>query len=116
VSIGVGVYPEPSCWSLRKWHRIPEAFIKRFRAVQLLQKTLNVNTESMDQLRAVLFKNIQTVRINETFQSPEMATDLLEADPQKLNLLYQRGSESFGKQEAELRSLLNLPEARSEGR
>lgn len=112
VSIGVGVYPEPSCWSIRKWHRIPEALIKRFRSVQLLQKTLNVNTESMDQLRAVLFKSIQTVRINETFQSPEMATDLLEADPQKLNLLYQRGSESFGKQETELRSLLNLGEAR----
>lgn len=42
VSIGVGVYPEPKKW--KSW------FYKRFVAVQLLQKTLNVNTTSMEQL------------------------------------------------------------------
>jgi len=47
VSIGVGVYPEPKRW--RSW------LAKRFRSVQLLQKTLNVNTFSMEQLRTILF-------------------------------------------------------------
>ncbi|MEX1127733.1 MAG: patatin-like phospholipase family protein [Vicinamibacterales bacterium] len=107
LSIGVGVYPEPQCWS--KWHKWPEAVIKRFRSVQLLQKTLNINTASMEQLRAILFKDIRTIRINQTFESPEMATDLLESDLKKLNLLYQRGAESFAAHEQALKELLFLP-------
>jgi len=77
-----------------------------FTGLQLLQKTLDVNTTSMEQLRFILFNDIQTVRINDTFQQPEMATDLLEADLQKLNLLYQRGWESFAAHEQALRKLL----------
>jgi predicted acylesterase/phospholipase RssA len=103
VSIGVGVYPEPKKW--KSW------FYKRFVTVQLLQKTLNVNTTSMEQLRVILFKDVPTVRINDTFESPDMATDLLESDLAKLTLLYQRGSESFAKHEKELRGLLALPDA-----
>jgi len=71
-----------------------------------LQKTLDVNTTSMEQLRLILFNDIQAVRINDTFQQPEMATDLLEADLEKLNLLYQRGWESFAAHEKALRELL----------
>jgi hypothetical protein len=74
--------------------------------VQLLQKTLNVNTFSMEQLRTILFKDIWTVRINDTFERPEMATDLMESNLTKLNCLYQRGGESFAKHEAELRKIL----------
>jgi len=80
-----------------------------FTGIQLLQKTLNVNTESMEQLRLILFKSIQAIRINDTFEQPEMATDLMESDLKKLNLLYQRGGESFAKRETELRHLLDLP-------
>ena len=98
VSIGVGEYPEPKHW--RYWT------IRRFFPLQLLQKTLNINTGSMEQLRAILFRDIWTVRINDTFEQPEMATDLLESNPKKLNLLYQRGSESFAKHEVELKKLL----------
>lgn len=97
VSVGVGVYPEPRRW--RSW------LARRFLSVQLLQKTLNVNTFSMEQLRAILFKNIWTVRINDTFERPEMATDLMESDLTKLNSLYQRGGESFAKHEAELKRM-----------
>ena len=98
ISIGVGVYPEPKRW--RSW------LAKRFLSVQLLQKTLNVNTFSMEQLRAILFKDIWTVRINDTFERPEMATDLMESNLTKLNLLYQRGGESFANHEAELKRML----------
>jgi predicted acylesterase/phospholipase RssA len=98
VSIGVGVYPEPARW--KSW------LAKRFRTVQLLQKTLNVNTVSMEQLRAILFGDIWTVRINDTFERPEMATDLMESNLTKLNLLYQRGGESFAKHERELRRMI----------
>ena len=98
VSIGVGVYPEPKCW--RSW------LAKRFLSVQLLQKTLNVNTFSMEQLRTILFKDIWTVRINDTFERPEMATDLMESNLTKLNLLYQRGGESYANHEVELKRML----------
>jgi predicted acylesterase/phospholipase RssA len=98
VSIGVGVYPEP-----RRWH---SWLAKCFVSVQLLQKTLNVNTFSMEQLRAILFKDIWTVRINETFERPEMATNFMECDLTKLNMLYQRGGESFANYEAELRKIM----------
>lgn len=110
VSVGVGIYPEPKHWTTPKY--MVSWFAKHlvgFTGIQLLQKTLNVNTTSMEQLRFILFKDIWTVRINDTFEQPEMATDLMETDLGKLNMLYQRGSESFAKHEIELRQLLDLP-------
>jgi len=99
VSVGVGFYPEPK-----------RSFIKRLAkkvvSVQLLQKTLEINTQSMDQLRAILFKDIPTLRIGDTFEQPEMATDLFESNLDKLNILRQRGSESFASREAQLKEFL----------
>jgi hypothetical protein len=37
-----------------------------------------------------------------------MATDFLESDVAKLDTLYQRGRQSFGKHEAEIKGLLNI--------
>jgi len=107
LSVGVGMYPEPKHWITPKYMAawLAKACLG-FTGLQLLQKTLNVNTLSMEQLRAILFDGIRTVRINDTFQQPEMATDLLEADLEKLNLLYQRGWESFASHEQALRNLL----------
>jgi uncharacterized protein len=100
VNVGVGVYPEPKP-SLKMW------FAKKyFVSVQLLQKTLEINTQSMDQLRAILFKDIQTIRISDTFERPEMATDLMEHNLEKLNILRQRGRESFADREPQLRAFL----------
>jgi predicted acylesterase/phospholipase RssA len=100
VSVGVGVYPAPkqSWFSKTKW-------AQKLLSVQLLQKTLEINTQSMDQLRHVLFRHVQTVRISDTFEHPEMATDLFEHNMTKLNILRQRGSESFAKQEAALQQI-----------
>lgn len=75
-------------------------------SVQLLQKTLEINTQSMDQLREILFQDVPTIRISETFERPEMATDLMEHDLNKLNILRQRGGESFAKREVELKNFL----------
>jgi predicted acylesterase/phospholipase RssA len=107
VSVGVGNYPEPKHWITPKYMAawLAKACLG-FTGLQLLQKTLDVNTTSMEQLRCILFNDIPAVRINDTFQQPEMATDLLEADLEKLNLLYQRGWESFAVHEKALRELL----------
>lgn len=99
ISVGVGIYPEPK---KTLWRRL----VGQLDSVQLLQKTLNINTLSMDQLRTVLFKQVATLRISDTFERPEMATDLLEHNLVKLNMLYQRGRESFAKQEAQLKQFL----------
>lgn len=100
VSVGVGVYPEPKP-GLKMW--LAKKYLV---SVQLLQKTLEINTQSMDQLRAILFKDIETVRISDTFEKPEMATDLFEHDLQKLNILRQRGAESYASRENTLKELL----------
>jgi predicted acylesterase/phospholipase RssA len=101
VNVGVGTYPapKPPWYSKMKW-------AQKFVSVQLLQKTLEINTQSMDQLRHVLFRQIPTVRISDSFTQPEMATDLFEHNRTKLNILRQRGSESFAKYEAELKEFL----------
>lgn len=101
VSVGVGVYPSPkqSMFSKMYWARY-------LQSVQLLQKTLEINTQSMDQLRVILFKDVPTVRISDTFEQPEMATDLFEHDLKKLNILRQRGRESFANSEALLKEYL----------
>jgi predicted acylesterase/phospholipase RssA len=110
VSVGVGVYPEPTNWVTPKY--MVEWLAKHlvgFTGVQLLQKTLNINTNSMEQLRAILFRQVKTVRVNDTFEQPEMATDLMESDLKKLSTLYLRGRESFAKHEIEIRQMLGIP-------
>jgi len=101
VSVGVGSYPAPKPRTIKMW------FGKRYlKSVQLLEKTFDINTASMEQLRAILFSDIKSIRISDTFTKKEMATDLMEHDLSKLNLLYQLGRESFGKHESELRQFL----------
>lgn len=103
LSLGVGSYPTPKQALLtRAW------FAQRLLSVQLLQKTLEINTTSMEQLRAVLFKAVPTERISDGFTQPEMATDMFEHDLAKLNVLQQRGRESFASREQAIRNLFNL--------
>lgn len=99
VNIGVGTYPEPK-------PGLKMRLAKKFVSVQLLQKTLEINTQSMDQLRNILFHDIATIRISDTFERPEMATNFMEHNLDKLNLLRQRGSESFASRESQLREFL----------
>jgi uncharacterized protein len=100
LTIGVGHYPEPRDvkWVVKSlWF-----------SLRLLQKTLDVNTQSMEQLRAILYRDVPTVRISDTFDRPDMATDLMESNLQKLNLLYQEGAESFARREEDIKRLLDL--------
>lgn len=100
VNVGVGTYPDPKPSMMMR-------FAKRFLvSVRLLQKTLEINTQSMDQLRQILFQDVPTIRISDSFTQPEMATDLLEHDLRKLDMLFQRGRESFASRETQLRDYL----------
>jgi patatin-like phospholipase/acyl hydrolase len=99
LTIGCGQYPEPRYSFIERTKR-------RFWLVQLLQKTLEVNTASMDQLRQLLFANVPTVRVSDTFDKPEMATDMFEHDLKKLNILRQQGQQSFGRLEKDIHAIL----------
>jgi hypothetical protein len=79
ISVGVGEYPspEPPLFSKARW-------LRYLLSVQLLQRTLEINTQSMDQLRVILFETVPTIRISDAFTQPEMATDLFEHDLAKL--------------------------------
>jgi len=100
VSVGVGVYPAPKpSWKMY--------FANKYLiSVQLSQKMFEINTQSMEQLRAVLFKDIRTVRISDTFERPELACDFMEYNLAKLNLLRQQGSDSYAKRESEVLACL----------
>lgn len=101
VSLGCGSYPPPRVgwWTTDYWKQ-------KTPGVQLLQKTLEINTQSMDQLRVLLYRNIRTVRISQAFSEPAMATDLFEHNLTKLNILTQRGVQSFAEHEQTLRAYL----------
>jgi uncharacterized protein len=103
VSVGVGEYPpkEPKRFS-KMW------VAKKYdpQSVELMQKVMEINTQSMDQLRAIMFKNVPTIRINDSFPEPHMATDLFEHDKKRLNDLFIRGRESYAKVEQNLKKFL----------
>lgn len=101
VSIGVGEYPAAKRWKSPIW-----LLTNWWPSVRLLQKAMEINTQSMDQLRTVLFAGIETVRINEAYTSPELATDLFEHDKRKLDLLHQRGTQSYRLHEPKLKDFL----------
>lgn len=101
VSIGVGEYPAP-----KKGWLTAMRWLGYLPSVKLLQKSLEINTQSMDQLRKVLFREVPTIRINNRYTQPEMATDMFEADLRKLDILWQRGRDSARELEGELRKFL----------
>lgn len=108
LSIGCGQYPEPRYGPIEgiKRYGLVQWVMRRLWLVQLMQKMFAVNTSSMNQLCRLLFKEIQTVRVSDSFSTQEMATDMFEHDLAKLNLLRQRGAESFGRQEDAIVKLL----------
>ena len=106
ISLGVGSYPQPALWKragrlIRNW-----ALMRHAPGSDFLQKILGTNTSSMDVLRNILFKDVPTIRISDSFVEPTMATDLLEHDLNKLNRLVQKGRLSFASHETKLGEFL----------
>mgnify|MGYP001765732881 CR=1 FL=1 len=102
LNVGVGDYPTP---------KVPFLSVSTFLALcpstPVAHKAFNVNTQSMAQLRSILFPRIDTVRVSDAFTEPTMATDMFEHNIDKLNLIHRRGRESYGRQEAAIRQLLS---------
>jgi len=102
LSVGVGIYPTPT-----KSLISPMRYIGMLPSVKLLGRVLEINTQSMDRLRSILFeRNVPMVRVNGRYHEPELATDLVEHDLTKLSRLHQKGLTSFGDQEESILDLL----------
>lgn len=115
VSVGVGSYPprEQPFYHWSRWLKYLPAQWMFPVLPEMIQKIMDVNTQSMEVLQQLLYgkfvaleRQVPTVRINGQFSEPHMATDFLEHDINKLNKLYERGGESFGACEQDLRKLL----------
>jgi hypothetical protein len=101
VSLGVGTYPAPKLDLLSKAY-----WANKIPSVKLAQKMFEINTQSIEQLRAILYKHIPTVRINQSYTEPTMAADMFEHNLAKLNVLRQRGAQSYAEHEAKLKEFL----------
>ena len=100
LSLGVGHYPEPTRGWLKKR-------INDFTPVHLLQKTLSINATTTEIQTKYLLPDVPQIRISDRFESPELATDFLETNLNKLNLLVQKGRESFSQRESQLKAFFN---------
>lgn len=100
VNVGVGDFPaKPQSF----WMKLAR---KKIVTIDLAQKILEVNTKSMEQLRSLLFDDVQTIRVCDMYDVSELATDFLEHDMKKLDLIRQRGRESFAGKENALAEML----------
>lgn len=76
--------------------------------VQLFEKMLKSNGNTTEILIKLLFGNIPSVRINDTFNQPQYGTNMVERNASKLKLLHQLGRDSFGKHEDQVKALFKI--------
>ena len=101
LSVGVGEYPQTP---RGLWDRI----LRHSWPYNLFEKMLAANTNTIEQLRQVLFPNVQVIRVNDSFTDVQYATNLLESNPGKLSKLMDLGRASFGKYEDDVKRLFDF--------
>ena len=99
LSIGVGHYPEPRSNWLKDQ-------VIRWWPFQLIEMTFSINTNTVEQIRLLLFPDITVVRIDDAFTDEQYSTNFLESDLKKLEKMKQLGRESFAIKEQTIRSML----------
>ena len=100
LTVGVGHYPEPK----RGWF---QRGILKLAPVQILQKTLNVSANTTEIQIKLLLPQVPHIRVSDRFESPELAMDFLESDLDRLNLLVQKGRDSFSTRENDIINFFN---------
>ncbi len=100
LTVGVGHYPEPK----RGWF---QRQIQKLAPVHILQKTLNVSANTTEIQIKLLLPQVPHIRVSDRFESPELAMDFLESDLGRLNLLVQKGRDSFSARETDFKNFFN---------
>jgi len=99
LNLGVGNYPVKSGFIAK--------LLSKLWPIELLQKTFNSNTNTNSELLKILYPSSNILRINDSFTKQKYATNLLESDIKKLEILYRLGIESFGKYDNKIKELFN---------
>lgn len=95
LTVGVGHYPEPKrSWIKQKIQKLP--------SLHILQKTLDISANTTEIQTRLLLPQVPHIRVSDRFESPELAMDFLESDLGRLNLLVQKGRDSFSARETEI--------------
>jgi len=98
LSVGTGNFVDkPISWKM--------ALLRKFKAVRLFEKTMKANSNTTELLVKFLFSDLQIVRVNETFNQPDYGTNMVEADPKKLELLFRLGRDSYALHEDSIKTL-----------
>ena len=101
LSVGVGGYPEK---------RLPfiKQLVRKYWSTQLLETVRSANTNTMSQLVAVLFKDVEIIRVHKDYTKPEYAMSFLESDPKKLTFMTNAGKDEVRERGDQLLAKLRL--------
>ncbi len=99
LSVGTGRFVEKPIKGLM-------SFLKRFKMIKFIERIIMSSTNTNVILTKLLYKNINQVRINNTYNEPEYGTNMVEDDLEKLEKLFQLGRGSYANQEAEINQLI----------
>ncbi|MEM1404301.1 MAG: patatin-like phospholipase family protein [Pseudomonadota bacterium] len=100
LSVGVGNYPIPKPGFVEK-------IFRQTWPLQLLETSFVANTNTIEQIRSLVYSKIPTVRVDETYSDYQYATSLLESDVMRLEKLLDLGRESFARFEGDIRDLIS---------
>lgn len=101
LNIGVGNFVEKPMGILYR-------FIRMINTVKFIERVLSANTNTNAVTSKLLFPNLHSLRISETFNEPEYGTNMLEKDDKKLRRMIQLGRGSFAKFEREINHLFSI--------
>lgn len=99
LSVGTGRFVEKPIKGLM-------SFLKRFKMIKFIERIIMSSTNTNVILTKLLYKDINQVRINNTYNEPEYGTNMVEDDLEKLEKLFQLGRGSYANQEAEINQLI----------
>jgi len=74
--------------------------------IKFIERIIMSSTNTNVILANLLYKDINQVRINNTYNEPEYGTNMVEDDLEKLEKLFQLGRGSYANQEAEINQLI----------
>ena len=94
LSLGTGSFPPNRRASL--------GLLNAVNTTRTFMTLLEASSNTIDTFRSLLFDDIRTLRISESFANLAYRTDFIESDAKKLKRVYQLGRRSFAKNEAAL--------------
>lgn len=102
-SVGVGHYPAASANNLT---RIAIRAARWLPSVKMLGGVLDVSSNTTGILQKLILKQVRTIRCDDTFNVPDLGTDLLETNTNLLKKLFGKGTETYQSMEPQIHPLL----------